>query len=284
MADKIDRLRIHYTIRIVGLPQIEANYQPLTADGREVWGGFQAFLPLDGEPALKSRCEALVRAVTSFVAEREVDIDGTVTRLSPKLALLTVWPDRLSGHFFWGHADVSVDRLTAAQRRLVDSISATVERMAWEHLRRQVGAPPPAARAQVFISYRRGHEKLAEALARRLGQEAIVPWFDKWDILAGDSVPGKIEEGLRESMAFIPIITGDFQEGRWATDELHAAIVKRLEQDYKIIPVLLEHCERPDLIAHLRYVDMSKQDPETFEAKFAELVDAIYGLELNPFR
>lgn len=71
-------------------PQIEAEYQPLTADGREVWGEFQAFLPLDGEPALKSRCEALVRAVTSLVAEREVDIDGTVTHLSPQLALLTV--------------------------------------------------------------------------------------------------------------------------------------------------------------------------------------------------
>jgi hypothetical protein len=48
--------------------------------------------------------------------------------------------------------------------------------------------------------------------------------------------------------------------------------------------VLLESCDRPDLIAHLRYVDMSKQDPETFEAKFAELVDGIYGMELNPFR
>lgn len=136
----------------------------------------------------------------------------------------------------------------------------------------------------MFIGYRRGHEKFAEALARRLGQEGMVPWFDKWDILAGDSVPGKIEEGLRESMAFIPIITADYQQGRWATDELHAAIVKRLEQDYKIIPVLLEECERPELIAHLRYVDMSAQAPEAFEVKFGELVDGIYGLDLNPFR
>ena len=148
----------------------------------------------------------------------------------------------------------------------------------------RLGGVPKREKMQVFISYRAGHEKFAEALAQRLGQEGFVPWLDKWEIRAGDSVPGKIEEAFRDSMAFIPIITADYEEGKWATDELMTAITKRLEEGYRIVPVLLEQCERPELIKHLRHVDFSAQDPETYEAKIAELIDGIYGMELNPFR
>ena len=88
----------------------------------------------------------------------------------------------------------------------------------------------------------------------------------------------------RESVAFIPIITADYQQGAWATEELQSAITKRIETDFKIIPILLENCERPELIRHLRYVDFAAHDPETFESKVGELIDAIYGLTLNPFR
>ncbi len=136
----------------------------------------------------------------------------------------------------------------------------------------------------MFISYRTPHAQFAESLATRLGQEGFVPWFDKWDVMAGDSLPGKIEEGLRTSVAFIPIITVDYQEGRWATEELESAIARRIDTDYRIVPVLLDQCERPELIRHLRHVDFTGRDPEKFEEKVAELVDGIYGLTLNPFR
>ncbi|MCH7475949.1 MAG: toll/interleukin-1 receptor domain-containing protein [Gemmatimonadetes bacterium] len=87
--------------------------------------------------------------------------------------------------------------------------------------------PSQAERSQVFISYRKGHEVFARALAGRLGREGFVPWFDEWELLAGDSVPGKIAEGLRDSVAFLPIITADYGEGKWATEELESAIHKR---------------------------------------------------------
>ena len=175
--------------------------------------------------------------------------------------------------------------MPAGAKRLLDSLTASFERKAWEDFRSRVGLSSDSGTGlQVFISYRSPHERFAESIAQRLGTEGIMPWFDKWDILAGDSLPGKIEEGLRESAAFIPIITADYQKGTWATEELQSAIAKRVETEYKIVPVLLENCERPELIRHLRYVDFTGQDPEKFESKVGELIDAIYGLTLNPFR
>ncbi len=105
-----------------------------------------------------------------------------------------------------------LDALPQGQRRLLDSFTTTLERMAWEDFRNRLDMPKRDEGLQVFISYRKPHELFAEALARRLGDEGIVPWFDKWDILAGDSVPGKIEDGLRNSIAFIPVITADFSK------------------------------------------------------------------------
>jgi hypothetical protein len=135
------------------------------------------------------------------------------------------------------------------------------------------------------VSYRRSHEDFAKPLAERLGREGFLPWFDEWEILAGDSVPGKIEQGLAESMAFVPILTADYQEGKWATEELESAIHRRIEDgDFPIVPVLLEECVKPQLIRQLRHVDFSDRDPEKFESRIAELIDGINRLSRNPFR
>ena len=61
-------------------------------------------------------------------------------------------------------------------------------------------------------------------------------------------------------MAFIPIMTSDYEEGKWATEELRTAISKRIETGYRIVPIMLDSCELPELIRHLKYVDFSDRD------------------------
>jgi len=291
-ARKIERLLIQYCVPVWpnGPPGMNGwgQYTPV-AEGQtldDFAGGFQVEWRHHGD--LVTRVSGLVQAIESGLGQEQLEIAGGIVDIPLRASELDVdvGKARLTvGLVVGGSVHIPFRDLTPAQRRLLHSINGTIDRIAWEDFRQRLGvAAPLPKRLEVFISYRAGHEKFAEALANRLGREGIVPWFDKWEILAGDSIPGKIEEGLRDSLAFIPIITADYQEGRWATDELHNAIAKRIEQDYRIIPVLLEECERPELIRHLRYVDFSSQDPETFESKFAELIDGIYGLELNPFR
>lgn len=292
---KVERLMMEYVVSVgPGLrPDMgQVSYTPVA--GRQLRDELSAqfWLTWEKRPQLEGSLRRLIQALARRLVRDQLEIQGAVVDVRLEISALWVYVNELRLVLHFGQFDspagrckVAFSELTPAQKRLLDSVNATIDRMAWEHLRARFDVPGAAREElQVFISYRAGHEKFAEALANRLGREGIVPWFGKWEILAGDSIPGKIEEGLRDSLAFIPIIAADYQEGRWATEELQNAIAKRIEQDYRIIPVLLEECERPELIRHLRYVDFSSQDPETFESKFAELIDGIYGLELNPFR
>lgn len=274
-------------------------YKGLDADGNEVgvnsrWAIYLEIgdvVDPEGFQALMKRIQPFLSAVESLHALEPLDLEiqGARTQVEAviervhyedgKLMLGVTWPGTgQEEHLHFDRTD-----LPPGHQRLLDSLIATIERKSWEDLRASVSAPA-RRRFRVFISYRSGHEAFAEALAKRLGQEGIEPWFDRWDVRAGDSVPGKIEEGFRESQAFIPILTADYEQGKWATDELMTAITKRLEEGYRIVPVLLEDCDRPELIRQLHYVDLSAQDPQTYETKIAELIDGIYGLELNPFR
>lgn len=243
------------------------------------------------DPYLK-RCRRLMEALERVIDEEPVNVAlrGKLVQVRPKLIRVRWRRNNITLISYLPTTGKEVSKriqtedLTTAQQRLLNSVLTSLDRIAWDDLRKQVGAASDHERPRVFISYRSGHEKFAEALAERLGKEGFLPWFDRWEIRAGDSVPGKIEQGFHESEAFIPVITADFEEGKWATDELMTAITKRVQEGYRIVPVLLEPCEKPELIKHLRHVDFSAQDPETYEAKVAELIDGIYAMELNPFR
>lgn len=300
MRRKVERLSLDFEVDFESFGgYISARYAPIAGTERlellsgEVSIGGDPKKPLSGEAKrLFERAMALGPLVSEFLRGKqgELEVDESIVRPPLKVTHLRVRVDegRLEvSTYGLSHQEtkaMALDALPDGQRRLLGSITTSLERLAWEHFRKQLDVPSKDTGLQVFVSYRRAHDQFAETLARRLGDEGITPWFDKWDILAGDSVPGEIEKGLQESIAFIPIISADYQEGTWATEELQSAIAKRVETDFKIIPVLLETCERPELIRHLRYVDFTAQDPETFESKVGELIDGIYGLAVNPFR
>ncbi len=294
---KIEQLRVVYEWQRP-TPSFRIDYTPISDQGPishlagRVTIGSGGDEPLSKTPrSILQRAAALAETFQTFLRrEEELEIRGQVVQVPLEVTQFTVVPHenkvdtRVSGPGFSTERFVALDALSQGGRRLVQSMTTTVERVAWEDFRGRLEIPAKEKGLEVFISYRKPHEQFAESLAQRLGAEGIVPWFDKWDVLAGDSLPGKIEQGLEESTAFIPIITADYQRGTWATEELQSAIAKRVETDFRIVPVLLEECERPELIRHLRYVDFTAQDPETFESKVGEMIDAIYGLTLNPFR
>ena len=54
---------------------------------------------------------------------------------------------------------------------------------------------------RVFVSHSsHDKERFVEPFARRLRERSIDAWLDKWEMLLGDSVVGKIfEEGLKDA-------------------------------------------------------------------------------------
>ncbi|MFA5164302.1 MAG: toll/interleukin-1 receptor domain-containing protein [Candidatus Omnitrophota bacterium] len=58
----------------------------------------------------------------------------------------------------------------------------------------------------------------------RLKREKITYWYDEAEIKWGDSLVGKISEGLRKSKYIILFISKNFLEGNWTEKELNAAL------------------------------------------------------------
>jgi TIR domain len=181
------------------------------------------------------------------------------------------------------------DEISEATQRVMANIWPMCEQLAWDHLRGRLGAKtvmPADSRKTVLISYRKGdveRQEFVEALAHRLGQEGFRPWYDEWEIKAGDSLPREIGSGLADAYAVIVVLTSDYPGGRWAREEFEAAITKRIEQGTRVIPVLHEPCDRPSLLSSLSYIDCTDHRAQPFEKQFLKLIDALNEIELNPY-
>lgn len=294
MTERIERLIVDFDLGVHdgSLSSCDISYTPFSGGNpvQELYSDF-SILPEEMEPNLRQRLQRIIELVTRRVGHREFEVQGRRGLLSAALDTVQYVGQnrlilgRIADTTLWSVGSIRFSDLTKAQQRLLDSVLATFERLSWGHLTQKLAVGSPNENhKEVFVSYRATKEVFAAALASRLGQEGITPFFDKWDVKAGDSIAGKIGEAFARSIACVIVLSDDFASGQWATAEMETAVTKSIQEGYKVIPVLYEECHVPELLKALRYVDFSDHDPQTFESKFGELIDAIYGLELNPFR
>ncbi|MBV9613321.1 MAG: toll/interleukin-1 receptor domain-containing protein [Acidobacteriaceae bacterium] len=52
-----------------------------------------------------------------------------------------------------------------------------------------------------FLSHNKADKPIARSIGSHLQLSGIEVWFDEWEIRAGDSIPGKLNDGLA---AFMP--------------------------------------------------------------------------------
>jgi hypothetical protein len=104
-----------------------------------------------------------------------------------------------------------------------------------------------------FLSHNKADKELARAIGAHLTLSGIEVWFDEWEIQAGDSIPGKLDEGLDAFDAFVLIWSADANRSNWVRKELHSAIMRAVnDKSAKIIPCLLDETPLPPLIADFR--------------------------------
>jgi hypothetical protein len=78
----------------------------------------------------------------------------------------------------------------------------------------------------VFISYASEDKEFACSLHKALINAKISVWFDKVELKIGDSLRGKIDEGLRKCKHGIVILSPNFIKKRWPQNELNALMAK----------------------------------------------------------
>ena len=133
----------------------------------------------------------------------------------------------------------------------------------------------------VFVSY--GHEdaEWVRVLAENLHQADFEVFLDEWELVGGDRVSGRLEDGIRGSASGILVVSPHALSRPWVQEE-YAALLHQAVQDpeRRLIPVLYADAELPPFLASRLWVDFrgaGTTGPE-YEARLGELVRALRGL------
>lgn len=113
-------------------------------------------------------------------------------------------------------------------------------------------------------------DRLVDALDRR----ALYAWYDKREIVVGDSIVQKINEGLSEARYLVVVLSPRSVKKPWVKRELNATLMRQLSlAEIGVLPVLLEDCRIPPLLTDIKYADFRT----SFDRGLSELLSALRG-------
>lgn len=126
----------------------------------------------------------------------------------------------------------------------------------------------------VFLSYSSKDKEPVHALAERLRNDGLRVWLDKWEIKPGDLIPLKIQHGLEKSNTLLMCMSSAYFDSEWGKVE-HNTLIFRDPTNLgrRLIPLLMDDCTPPDVIAQFAYIDWRKQSDE----EYGKLVTACQG-------
>lgn len=112
-----------------------------------------------------------------------------------------------------------------------------------------------------FLSHNRADKDVARQLGAQLTLAGAYVWFDDWEVRAGDSVVGKVNDALADAEAVILLWSANAKRSNWVRAELETAITRAIEErTFRVISVLLDDAELPALLRPLKWVDLSDGD------------------------
>ncbi len=119
--------------------------------------------------------------------------------------------------------------------------------------------------ANLFICNKATDKLKAEKLAKSLKDRGHEVWFNDWEIGLGDSIVGKIEEGLAGATFLILCFSANCTDERWFDQKWMSALSRQLDGcQIKLLPVRISIGDPPLILTGRRYADL--------EGKFIEKV------------
>jgi ribosomal protein S25 len=116
--------------------------------------------------------------------------------------------------------------------------------------------------------------------ATELRKNGIEAWVDQWEIRAGDSLIQRIfEEGIRNAAVVIVVLSKISTNKKWVREELDAALIRRISDKTRLIPVVIDDCEVPVALRATKWVRYEQNNIKTV---VDEIVRAIFGASEKP--
>jgi hypothetical protein len=129
-----------------------------------------------------------------------------------------------------------------------------------------------------FVSYGHGDAEWVQALAENLQRLGLHVFLDKWELVAGDLIAVRLQQGLAAADAVVFVLSAESVGRGWVDEELGAAIAAAVARRQRLIPVLAGEVALPPFVASRLYIDFRNVDsPAAYEAKVRDLAAAIRG-------
>jgi hypothetical protein len=108
----------------------------------------------------------------------------------------------------------------------------------------------------IFLSHNCRDKSFVRRLARDLTSQGIHCWIDEAEIMIGDSLISKIQEGIMGSEYLAVILSPHSVKSTWVKKELEMAFSMEVNnRKVKILPLLVQDCEIPLFLKDKLYAD-----------------------------
>lgn len=134
------------------------------------------------------------------------------------------------------------------------------------------GRPVIDKKRKVFLSHSSKDKDIVDLYFNELQKAELKAWYDKEEIIAGDSITGKISEGLRDCDLGVIFLSPNFlsKHSGWTEAECNYFINSRMKKNKSLIVVNLgvNYDDIPPLLQDYKYIDSSNK------SSVQELIDA----------
>lgn len=129
---------------------------------------------------------------------------------------------------------------------------------------------------RAFVSHNHKDKPAVRSFATKLRLGGMDIWLDEWELSPGDSIPGKVGVALDTVDTVLVCWSEHASTSEWVKSELETAIIRRLEDGLRIIPVCLDDTPLPALLRPLYWVSVTEDDDQT-------AVNKILGVDTTGF-
>lgn len=129
---------------------------------------------------------------------------------------------------------------------------------------------------KVFLSHSSLDKDLVISVALDLNEKGITTWLDAFDILPGESIVSKINQGLENCEFILLFLSKNSIKSNWVMKEWETILWDEINSNkIRIIPIKLEDCEIPKILQTKKYIDFSMD----YNSGIHQLINAIMDYE-----
>jgi hypothetical protein len=110
--------------------------------------------------------------------------------------------------------------------------------------------------SRIFICHASEDKPIAVEFAEFAMCSGAEVWLDQWEISVGDSIVEKIVAGLGRATHLAVLLSKNSVDKPWVKKEMSASLMRQLRNSsVTILPIVLDECEVPSLLADIKYAD-----------------------------